>query len=318
MQENYFKNNNILITGITGFIGSALAERLRALGAIVYGVSRTFQNKYIFKADIHDFLSIDQIIKSNNINVCYHLAATSLVESGQINPYDTFRINLLGTLNILESARKNNLKKIIIASTSQVYGNKPPFKEVDQVISSRPYETSKICTDLIAQSYVNTFNLPVLISRCVNTYGPNDLNLSRLIPKTINSILHDQAPKMWGEGNIVRNYLFIDDVINAYICLTKVNIKTVDKNRIFNFGSNNSISVKDLMQKIINLFKNDMEIKKIDDGRNNEIKEQYVSWSKAKKILGWEPKINLDIGLTKTIKWYEEYFKKSYNKTNIL
>ncbi|MEK7558670.1 MAG: NAD(P)-dependent oxidoreductase [Patescibacteria group bacterium] len=312
MQEGYFKNKNILITGITGFIGSNLAEKLHTLGANVYGISRSSQNKYILTGDISDFLSIDKIIKSNQIDICFHLAATSLVESGQSDPHNTFRLNILGTLNILESARKNNLEKIIVASTAQVYGNNPPFKETDQIISSRPYETSKICTDLLAQSYANTFNLPVLISRCVNTYGPNDLNLSRLVPKTINSILHDQNPKMWGEGNIIRNYLYINDVINAYICLAKVNMETITKDRIFNFGSNNFISVKDLMQKIINLSKKNMKIEKINGYRNNEVREQNVSWLKAKKILGWKPKTSLDTGLKKTMEWYEEYFKKNY------
>lgn len=316
MQENYFTNKNILITGITGFIGSNLAERLHVLGAIVFGLSRFSQSKYIFKADMSDFSSIDQIIKSNNIDACYHLAADSLVESGQINPYNTFRFNMLGTLNILESARKNNLEKIIIASTSQVYGNNPPFKEISPTVSSRPYETSKICSELLAQSYADTFNLPVLISRCVNTYGPNDLNLNRLIPKTINSILHNRVPEMWGKGDVVRDYLYIDDIISAYIDLAEVDMGKVGKDRVFNFGSDNFISVKDLMQKIIKLSKRDMPIKRIGGGRNGEIKEQYLSWSKAKQILGWKPKINLNDGLKTTFRWYEEYFKKS--KTNIL
>ncbi len=318
MQENYFKNKNILITGITGFVGSKLTERLRVLGATVFGVSRFTQNKYIFKADVSDFSNIDRVIKSNNIDVCYHLASDSLVESGQINPYNTFRLNMLGTLNILESARKNNLEKIIIASTSQVYGNNPPFKEISPIISSRPYETSKICSELLAQSYSNTFNLPVLISRCVNTYGPNDLNLNRLIPKTINSILHNRAPEMWGKGDIVRDYLYIDDAINAYICLAEVNMEKIGKDRIFNFGSDNFISVKDLMQKIIKLSKRDIKIRRIEGGRSGEIKKQYLSWSKAKQILGWKPEINLNDGLKQTLDWYEEYFKKSHNKANIL
>lgn len=310
MQENYFKNKIILVTGITGFISSNLAKKLRSLGAVVYGISRTTQNRYIFKADISDLLTIDKIIKSNKINICYHLASTSLVESGQINPYDTFKFNLLGTLNILECARKNYLKKIIIASTSQVYGNNPPFKEADQVASSRPYETSKICTDLIAQSYAYTFNLPVLISRCVNVYGPGDLNFNRLIPKTINSILHSQPVEMWGKGDAIRDYLHIDDAINAYIVLAGIDVRKVNKNRIFNFGSGNIASVKDVIRKLIELSGKDLKIKAIKGIRNDEIKEQYVSWSRAESMLGWQPKTNLDDGLKKTLKWYEEYFKK--------
>lgn len=309
MKDNYFKNKNILITGITGFIGSNLAKELRILGANVYGISRTTQDKYTFNTDISDFFSINKIINNNKIDICYHLAAASLVESGQADPYDTFRSNLLETLNILESARKNNLEKVIVASTSQVYGDNPPFNETDETIASRPYETSKICADLMAQSYADTFNLPILISRCVNTYGPNDLNLNRLIPKTIKSVLSNQDPEMWGEGNVKREYLYISDVINAYICLAKIDIKTVGKNRIFNFGNDNPITVKNLMQKIINLSGKNVEIKKISGGRSHEIKEQYVSSSKAKIILDWQPKTSLDLGLKETIKWYEIFFK---------
>src|SRR5579859_7141660 len=214
MTKSIFKNKNILITGITGFIGSHLKKRLEELGANVYGISRSAEKKNIFKANIIDLSAIDKIFKKKNIAMCFHLAAESLVELGQSDPYQTFKINTLGTLNILEAARNNNIEKLIIASTSHVYGNsKLPFREIYQPKPSRPYETSKTCTDLLAQSYADTFNLPVLIPRFINIYGPGDLHTNRLIPKTINSILHDQSPTMWG-GSAVRDYLYIDDAID--------------------------------------------------------------------------------------------------------
>lgn len=308
MLKNYFKNKNILITGITGFVGSHLAKRLELLGATVYGISRSSEKKHIFKASITDFSTLDEVIRKKKITLCFHLAAESLVESGQSDPYHTFKINTLGTLNILETARKNNLEKVIIASTSHVYGeNKVPFREIYQPKPSRPYETSKTCTDLLAQSYADTFNLPVLIPRFINIYGPGDMNFNRLIPKTITSILHNEQPTMWG-GSAVRDYLYITDAINAYICLAKVSMEKIGKNRIFNFGSDNIISVKDLMQKLIDLSQRDVTIKKIEDAREHEIKAQYVSWAKAKRLLGWQPEVGLDEGLCKTFKWYEEYF----------
>lgn len=308
MNKKYFKNKNILITGITGFIGKQLAETLEQFGANVYGISHSVERKNIFKTNITDYAAVDEIIKQKKITICFHLAAESLVESGQTDPYQTFKVNTLGTLNVLEIARKNNIEKLIIASTSHVYGdNKVPFRETYQPKPSRPYETSKTCTDLLAQSYADTFNLPVLIPRFINIYGPGDLNFNRLIPKTIKSILLGESPTMWG-GGAIRDYLFIDDAVSAYLCLAAVDMKKVGKNRIFNFGSNNVISVRDLMQKLIDISEKDVKIQRIEDGRENEIKTQYVSWSKAKRILHWQPTCTLDEGLTRTVRWYQKYF----------
>ncbi len=312
MLKDDLRNKRILITGITGFVGKALSNRLKSLGAIVYGISRSVNNdRSNLNADILDYPKINKFIKDSKIDICFHLASTSLVEEGQLHPYQTFKVNTEGTLNILESARNNNLEKIIIASTSHVYGkNKVPYLESYTPKATRPYETSKACTDIIAQSYSESFNLPVLIPRFVNIYGPGDLNFQRLIPKTIKSILKDVPPKMWG-GEAIRDYLFIDDAIDAYLLLAKVNINKVGTNRIFNFGSGNMISVEKLIKKIIKISGKDLKIKEVAEERKGEIESQYVSFNKATKLLGWTPKISLDVGLKKTVAWYS---KSLYNR----
>lgn len=312
MLKNDLKNKKILITGITGFVGKALSIRLTSLGAIVYGVSRSIKNDVRnLSTDILDYSRINKFIKDSDIDICFHLASAALVEEGQIHPYQTFKVNTEGTLNILESARNNNLEKVIIASTSHVYGkNKIPYFENYMPRPTRPYETSKACTDIIAQSYATSFKLPVLIPRFVNIYGPGDLNFQRLIPKTIKSVLGNSQPKMWG-GQAIRDYLFIDDAIDAYVRLATLKMKHVIGNQIFNFGSNNNISVKDLIEKIIKISGKNLEIKMIPQGRQEEIKSQYVSWEKAKRLLRWEPKFALDEGLRRTIAWYSEFL---YNK----
>lgn len=304
--QNYFKNKRILITGIKGFVGTHLEKRLSILGANVYGISRSDEkDKKIFKENVLDYQKLNQIIKDLKIETCFHLAGESLVENGQEDPYHTFKINTEGTLNILESGRINNLEKIIIASTSHVYGNnKLPYLEEYNPIPSRPYETSKACADLIAKCYSGSFRLPVLIPRFVNIYGPGDLNFDRIIPKTIKSILENHSPKMWG-GEAVRDYLYIDDAIDAYIKLAEINLNMVGNNRIFNFGTGNLISVKALIKKIIKVSGRNFEIEKINDERESEIKSQYVSWKKAEKILNWKPKVNLDQGLKKSFLWYK-------------
>ena len=311
MIENSIKNKKILITGITGFVGYHLAKKLRLLGANVYGIAKSEGNKKILKVNMLDYSTIEQFIREKKISICYHLAAESLVESGQKNPYHVFKVNTEGTLNILEAARVNKLEKVIIASTSHVYGkSRVPYFEGYTPRPSRPYETSKACADLIAQSYYQTFNLPVLIPRFINIYGPGDLNFQRLIPKTIKSVLAGSPPNMWG-GRAIRDYLFIDDAIEAYLLLAKINIKEIGENRVFNFGSSNVISVEDLIKKIIKITGKNLKIKKVSEKREGEIEAQYASFRKATRMLKWEPKISLDEGLKRTIAWYSKYI---YNK----
>lgn len=303
--SNSLKNKKILITGITGFVGSHLTRALKAIGADVYGIAKSGKSKRILKGSILDYSIIDAFIKDHKITICFHLAGESLVESGQKDPYNVFRINTEGTLNVLEIARKRNLERIIIASTSHVYGrNRVPYFEGYIPRPSRPYETSKACTDLIAQSYALSFSLPVLIPRFVNIYGPGDLNFTRLVPKTIRSVLLAKSPKMWG-GDAIRDYLYIDDAIDAYIRLGSIDLSKIDNNRIFNFGGGNKISVEELIKKIILFSKKDISIKKIPQQRPEEIVAQYVSFNKSAKVLDWKPTVSLDDGLKKTFDWYK-------------
>lgn len=307
MSHNFFQNKRILITGIDGFVGSALSQILEEKGALVYGISQNIENKRIKKADIIDFLTINKFISENKIQIIFHLAGEALVETGQQNPHHVFRVNIDGTVNILESARLHALERVIIASTVHVYGDhKPPYFERFTPRPSRPYETSKACADLIAQSYADSYNLPVLIPRFVNIYGSGDRNFTRLIPKTIKAVLSDVSPEMWG-GKAIRDYLYIDDAIEAYLLLAQGNIVEIGKNRIFNFGSGNKISVENLMQKVITISKKNCLIKRIEDKRIAEVTSQYVSSNRAKKVLGWNARVTLDEGLSKTIAWYKKY-----------
>lgn len=312
-RENNILNKKVLITGINGFVGQALEKRLRGLGIEVFGISKSKKtNNNILKADILDYKTIEKFIRSSGIQICFHLASESLVEEGQQEPYQTFKVNTEGTLNILEIARTSNLEKVIIASTSHVYGkNKVPYFESYMARPTRPYETSKTCTDLIAQSYAESYNLPVLIPRFVNIYGPGDLHFQRLIPKTIKSVMEGYSPTMWG-GGAIRDYLFIDDAIDAYILLAKVNINNIGTNRVFNFGSSNLISVEELIRKIITIAGKEVDIERIKEKREGEIATQYVSFKKATRLLGWEPRVSLDEGLKRTVDWYSKFL---YNNT---
>jgi len=304
------KNKNILITGITGFIGSNLSKKLTEIGANVFGISRSNQNDYIEKIDLQNLEELDRYMKEKKITICFHLAGESIVESGQKHPHNTFQSNILSTLNILETAKINNLEKIIISSSAHVYGkHTPPCTELDIPKPSIPYETSKLCADLISQSYATTYGLPIFIPRFVNVYGPGDANISRLIPNTINSILLDKNPTMWG-GKALRDYIYIDDVVSAYLHLACANKNIAGNKIIFNFGSNNIVSVSEVITTLIDVSGKNLKIVRIPSNRDNEITKQYVSWDKANKLLGWSPNVSLDKGLALTYQWYKNQIIK--------
>lgn len=312
MQIKSWENSRVLVTGSAGFIGRHLVSYLLKKKAKVLGLSRHPHNVRLEKkVDVANKNELLVVFKQFKPDACFHLASEALVESGSKEPYGTFRNNVTSALNILEISRSYRIQRIIIASTSHVYGNASlPYREDEPARPSRPYETSKTCVDLIAQSYADSYNLPVLIPRFVNIYGPGDYNFSRIIPKTMQSVASGKNPTMWG-GSAKRQYLYIDDAIRAYSMLGRMTDVQLEKNRIYNVGTGKPISVRDLMTKIMLLSSQKLSIEKIEDGREEELREQIVSWEKIKRTMKWMPRINLDRGLWLTYQWYKTISIKS-------
>lgn len=284
-------------------MGSRLVSFLTSQGARVVGVN-TGVSKRSIACDVTNRRALETVFKKHRPQYCFHLAAIATVEAGTADPARTFEKNITGALNVLELSRKHQLARVIIASTAHVYGEgEGLFREEDPPRPTRPYETSKTCVDLIAQSYADTFHLPVLIPRFVNLYGPGDKNTERIIPKTIAAVLAGVNPTMWG-GAATREYLYIDDAIRAYDLLARLSNDKVEKNRIYNFGSNDAISVRDLIARIIELTGRALSIEKVPIARPDEIINQRVSYAKAKRIVDWEPNVGIDQGLAKTIEWW--------------
>lgn len=295
------RGKRVLVTGAGGFVGTHLAKKLVSVGADVVATSRQRDGIDVTRKE-----TLEPIFKQK-LAVVFHLAGEAIVEAGQEAPYETFRTNIMGTLNILELSRMYGVQRVIIASSVQVYGaGLPPFREDDPPLPSRPYETSKTATDLLAQSYADSFGLPVVIPRFVNIYGPGDTHFTRLIPKTLDHLVKNKPMPLWG-GSAKREYLYIDDATQAYLLLATISDAKLERNRIFNFGTDLPVSVRDLIQTIGTLAGTPVRLVRSGHVREHEISDQYVSWEKAGRILGWKPKVSLTEGLKRTIDWYKQY-----------
>lgn len=322
MKKFLWNNKKVLVTGAAGFIGSNLVKELLRKGAVVCALVQpgsingnnfftASEKKKIlfFEGDIRDFDSVNKIFIDKKIDTCFHLAAQPIVMTAYESPLPTFDINIRGTINILESARRSRqLKRLVVASTTHVYGNNQnlPFIESFPAQPTRPYETSKACADMLAATYHYTYGLPVAMTRMTNTYGPGDLNFTRLVPKMMQAVTHGKNPEIIG-GTAVRDYLYVKDAMSAYLLLAENLSRKEIRGQAFNFGSGQIFSVKEVAQKIVALSSKKCTLRVHPEiSLQKEIDTQYVSTEKAKALLGWLPKYSLDRGLRETYSWYEK------------
>ncbi len=324
MINKYFKNKNILITGYEGFLGSNLSKKLVACKANVFGLDiltkrkdSILKNDYksinIINGDVADYNKILEIIIKNKIGIIFHLAAESLVGKAFANPRNTFSTNICGTWNILEASRiSKTVKSIVVASSDKAYGshNKLPYKEKAPLSGSHPYDVSKSCADLLTYSYFKTYGLPVCVTRCGNIFGPGDFNFSRIIPDSIKSMILNKTLIIRSDGKYTRDYIYVDDIVSGYLVLAvKMNDLKIH-GEAFNFSNENPISVLNLVNLILKINGKSKLSYEIKNEAEKEIKHQYLSASKAKKVLKWQPEHSLEQGLEKTIAWYQNYFSK--------
>ena len=272
--------------------------------------------KNVFLGDYLDKNLVKKIIVKKKIKVIFHTGAVTQVLDAIDSPEYTYTNNIFGTLNFLEIIRKINKKIIFIYSSSdKAYGEvgKKSYTEDTCLNSIFPYDVSKSCSDLICQSYSKTFNLKVGILRCGNLYGPGDFNKNRLINGFIISILKNKLFKIRSSGKLVRDYLFVDDAVQAYYLTMRSLINSKRKLRIYNVGSKYNMNVFGMIKRISKLNKNKKIKIKVLNSSKKEIASQKLNYKKISKELGWVQKVNLEYGLQKTYYWYKEhihFFKK--------
>ena len=313
---------NIFVTGACGFIGSHLVENLvknnfnvKALafynnrnhyGWLENLDKRVLKNISIVTGDVRDQ---DLMMKyTKKMDSVIHLAALISIPYSYISPQNYIDTNISGTHNVLQAALKNNLSKVIITSTSEVYGTalKVPIDENHSLNAQSPYAASKIAADQLALSFYRSFNLPVTILRPFNTYGPRQ-SARAIIPTILSQILQNNSIIKLGNINPIRDFTFVNDTCNAFLCALK---KKKIIGETINIGNNFEISIRE----ILNILKKDYNFKfkvKTDKKRirpkKSEVFRLYASNVKAKKLLGWRPEFKgyngFNKGLAKTIMW---------------
>jgi CDP-glucose 4,6-dehydratase len=324
--NNYWENRNVFITGSTGFLGSYLTDELIRRNASVTSLVRdwvsnsrfifsdTYKKVNVVRGEVEDYTLLERILNEYEIDVVFHIAAQTIVETANRNPISTFETNIRGTWNLLEACRRNQLvKKIVIASSDKAYGvqHDLPYNEGTPLQGTHPYDVSKSCADLLAYAYFNTYKLPVCITRCGNFYGGGDINFNRIIPGTIRSVLYNERPVIRSDGSYIRDYIYVKDAVSAYLLLAEKMEDESVLGEAFNFSNEIQITVLDLTRKILSLTgRKDLE-PVIENRAEKEIKHQYLSAEKARKKLNWQPLYTLDQGLQETIAWYKEFFAQT-------
>jgi CDP-glucose 4,6-dehydratase len=324
---SYWKGRRVLVTGATGLVGSWLVKRLLTLEADVHGLvldadpdselirSGDISRITVTNGDLRVPMDLSRAVKNSNCEVIFHLGAQTIVGTALNDPMWTFESNIAGTWNLLEAVRQsgNQVKSVVVASSDKAYGTSDvlPYLEGFSLHGEGPYDVSKSCTDLIAQSYGKTYKLPVTVARCGNIYGGGDLNWSRIIPGTIRSLIQGAQPEIRSDGSFIRDYVYVMDIVDAYIHLAVETEKGRINGEAFNFSRDEPLSVMDLYKQICQAFNKSYVEPKILNSAKNEIKDQHLDSSKAKKVLGWKSNFTLTDGLTETINWYKTNLAKA-------
>jgi NAD dependent epimerase/dehydratase len=314
-------DKTVLVTGPDGFIGTHLTEKLLRLGCSVRafvkydkGVSTNLmqmlpeelkKNLTIIPGDVRNPDGLRHAAKG--VDVIFHLAAIVSIPYSYVNPRDVVETNTIGTMNVLVAGLENKVEKIVHTSTSEVYGTAQyvPIDEKHPLQGQSPYSASKIGADKIAESFYKSFDVPVATIRPFNQYGPGQ-SARAVIPTIITQALTSSKVHL-GSLTPTRDFTFVKDTVDAFISIAD-SPKTIGE--VINIGTGTEISIGDLTSKIIDIVgKNggkEIDIVSEDERKRpekSEVNRLLADISKAKKLIGWKPKVSLDEGLRITVDW---------------
>jgi CDP-glucose 4,6-dehydratase len=320
--NSFWRDRSVFVTGATGLLGSWLVKQLAESGAYITCLvrdwvpqselvrSRGVEQVNIVRGDIIDRDLIERTLGEYEVEVVFHLAAQTIVGIANRNPVSTFSTNIEGTWNLLEACRRSpKVLSIVVASSDKAYGDQEslPYNEAMPLQGRHPYDVSKSCADLIAQTYGVSYDLPVAITRCGNFYGGGDLNWNRVVPGTIRSIIRGERPIVRSDGKFVRDYFYIEDGAAAYMLLAeRLMADAALRGQAFNFSNESQVSVLEMVDLILNKMKSSLRPEVLNQA-SNEIRHQFLDAERARTILNWKPQFTLESGLDRTLGWYREF-----------
>jgi CDP-glucose 4,6-dehydratase len=319
---NFWEGKSVAVTGATGIVGSWLVKHLLASGAKVTAlifeynelseliISGDISRITCVDGDLRDFSSVCQMLDVNSADTVFHLGAQTIVGQALQNPIETLETNIKGTWNLLEACRlrSNQINRVLIASSDKAYGSSKtlPYDETTPLFGEGPYDVSKSCTDLLSQSYFKSYKVPVVIARCGNIFGGGDLNWSRIVPGTIRDLLLGKQPKIRSNGKFLRDYIYVEDAVQAYMRMAE-SIDTLGvAGEAFNFSREEPISVLEIYRAICSATVGEFVEPEIQNLAQHEIIDQHLSSKKARQRIGWKSEYTLVEGLDLTVSWYRK------------
>jgi CDP-glucose 4,6-dehydratase len=315
----------VFVTGATGIVGSWLCDELLDRGARVVALVKdadpqsdlirtgNISKMTVVNGNLEDFWTVERAVNEHDIQVVFHLGAQAIVGSALRSPLPTFETNIRGTYNLLEACRMHadRLKAVVVASSDKSYGNQDvlPYTEESSLMGRHPYDVSKACADMIAQTYQLTYDLPVGIARCGNIFGGGDLNWSRIVPSTVRSYFEGTSPVIRSDGSYIRDYIYVKDAVSGYLSLAEGLEQSSIRGEAFNFGNESPVSVLELVSEIQHLMDAQHLDPEVLGTAQGEIHSQYLSASKARSMLNWRPANDLRSALVETIAWYRDFLE---------
>ena len=315
----------MFVTGATGLLGGWLVGQLVQGGAEVVALVRDWvpkstllsgdvlQKVTVVRGDVRDQRVLERALGEYEIDTVFHLAAQTIVGVANRNPVSTLDTNVRGTWALLEAARRSPLvKAVIVASSDKAYGEHEalPYDEGAALQGEHPYDVSKSAADLITKMFAVTYGVPVAITRCGNFYGGGDLNWNRLVPGTIRAALRGQRPVIRSDGTLIRDYFYVEDGAQAYMELAEALHGRPDlRGEAFNFSNEIQVDVLTLTRRILARMGSTID-PEVRSEAQHEIKHQWLSAAKARRMLDWQPRFTLDDGLDRTIAWYRDFLAR--------
>ena len=312
-----------LVSGARGFTGAWLTKALLDRGREVVRLERPAERRLStlsllgleqrapeVRAELGDGPSLVRALREHRVSDVFHLGAESIVGAVAESPLGAFETNVRGTWTLLDACLEASVERVVVASSDKAYGAHAelPYREEFALQPTTAYEASKAAADIIARTYAPAYGLAVAVTRFANTYGGGDLHFSRIVPEAVCAAIEGRAPVLRSDGSPERDFLYVEDAANAYIAIGSALDRADVCGEAFNAGGRRPYRVGDVVARIAELAGTGVEPEVRGKGKpKGEIDRQFVDGTKIRERCGWEPAVDLDEGLRRTIEWYRAH-----------